>query len=84
MSDRIIHHVRLMGEELKWTVVCSGQTEISGSKTIGNTGKLEQVTCVQCRIISEERLARITEEYGPRIAKIPWVRDFVNEGDEAE
>lgn len=75
-DTRKFHHIRLMGKSLEWTIVC-GQIGISKLRTTGN---IDDVTCKNCRKISEKRMERIRREVMPRVMKIPWVKEAIKDG----
>jgi hypothetical protein len=78
-DTRKVHHLQLRRDEngvLDWRVVCD-QLSISELRT---SGKLEEVTCKNCRKISEAKLEKIRTKIMPRVMKIPWVKEAIKDG----
>ena len=75
----VVHAVRLMGDPMKWTVVCTETLPKKNQKTVGSA-YTEKITCKKCLEICEARLEIIKKEYMPRIMKIPWVGEAIEDG----
>ena len=79
MEEKIIHHTRLMrknGNDLEWRIVCNEQL-IDNEEVTGN---IDKISCPSCREKTEARLKHIQEEYGSKIAAIPWVKEAIKDG----